>query len=281
MKKSLKKLAAVVAACTLALALSASVVPNTASAGVDCSKAGKKAGKAAIDLDGTYHAYFNFQQTDSWVFRNSWYDPELGVDGKFVGDASYDQMLTSKDVTDPVPVGGTVTDVEIKGNGTYTVGVTGLDASKLDEDASKTSLLFVSTDIPSSAKDTITISDVKVSVDGMEKWSGTPFVNLDAEEWGLYQFDVVNTYQNEGYESPTIQTPTDSIDITFTVSGFNYDNQEAAEATEEPAADTTTTGDTKSSEDKGSSATPVVVVVVIAVVVIAGAAVVITRKKKN
>lgn len=286
MRKTFKKVAATLAACTMAFALAAGVVPSAVDASVQCSKAGKKAGKADVDLAGTYHAYFGFQQTDSWVFRNAWYDPELGLDGKFKDDASYDQMLTSLDVSDPVPVGGTVTDVEIKGNGTYTVGVSGLDATKLNSDASKISLLFASTDIPSKAvKDgTITFSDVKLSVDGVEKWSGEPFTNVDAEEWGLFQMDIVNTYQNEGYESPSIMLPTDSLEITFTVSGFDNDNPEAVEEKEEPADDGNAAAPTENvnneDEKSGSSAAPIVIAI-IAVVVVAGVVVVVVKKKKN
>ena len=148
MRKSMKKVLATAAAFALTFSFAAGGVADTASASVTCSKAGKQAGKADIDLDGTYHAYFGFQQQDSWVFRNAWYDPELGLDGKsLVGDATYDQMLTTLDVSDAIPVAGTITDAEITGNGTYRVGVSGLDSSKLVQDTSKIYQIFVSTDI--------------------------------------------------------------------------------------------------------------------------------------
>lgn len=288
MRKALKRVAATLAACTMAFALAASVVPNTADAsGVDCSKAGKKAGKAELDLDGTYHAYFVFQQTDSWVFRNTWFEKTLGLDGtELKGDATFDQMLTTLEVADAIPVGGTVVDAEIKGNGTYKVGVTGFDTSKLDPDAAKISLIGVSTDIPVSAVDdgTITFSDVRLDIDGTPKFDGEqPFENLDAKDWGLYQFDIVNTYQNEGYQSPNLLLPNDSVEITFTVSGFNSDNPDAVESTGEDttAAGDSASGSTSSASSDGGSSTTAVVVVVIVVIIIAAVAVVIVKKKKS
>lgn len=282
MRKTLKKVIATVAAGTLAFALAAGVAPTTADAAVECSKAGKKAGKAEVNLDGTYHAYFGFQQTDSWTFRNAWYEPTLGMDGDSLKEpATYDQVLTTLNVSDAIPVGGTVADAEIKGNGTYTVGVTGLDVSGMVQDATKFSLIFASTDIPSKAIDdgTITISDVKLSIDGSESWSGDPYVNADAKEWGLYQFDVINTYQQDGYTSPTILMPTDSIEITFTVSGFNYDNPDAVEAEEAPAEEPAAGAATEEADDsEGGSAMPIVIAVV-AVVVIAGVVIVVKKKR--
>ena len=292
MRKALRKVAATLAACTMAFALAASVVPNTAEAGVDCSKAGKKAGKAEIDLDGTYHAYFMFQQKDSWVFRDAWFSPTLGTEGTGFGEgASFDQMLTNLNVENAIPIGGTLTDAEIKGNGTYTVSVTGIDASKLDPDAAKITMIGVSTDIPSKAIEdgTITISDVKLNIDGVTKVDGEePFFNVDAKEWGLYEFDIVNLYQNEGYQSPTVLLPNDSVEITFTVSGFNSDNTDAVASADDDtsaagddAGTSGTSGTTSSASSEGGSSTTAVVVVVIVVIIIAVVAVVIVKKKKN
>ena len=70
-----------------------------------------------------------------------------------------------------------------------------------------------------------------MSIDGKEAFSGDPYINEDTKLLKLYQFDCVNTYQNEGYENPSILTPKDSVTITFTISGFNNDNPDAVEAT--------------------------------------------------
>lgn len=287
MRKSLRKVSAAIAGCALAMALTVSAVPNTASAGVQCSKQGEKAGKAKIDLDGTYHAYFGMQQQGVWIFRNSWFEPTLGKDGTNLEKNSYDSILKSGDNGVETIEGPTVTDAEINGNGTYTVSVEGLNSQLGDEadTANVMSLLFVSTDIPSSAiKDgSIKISDVKMSIDGREVFAGEPYQNADAEEWGLFEFDCVNTYQQDGYENPSVQVPKDSVKITFTVSGFNKDNPNAVEATPTPAADTTSdaasTDTSSETEDKGSSSTTIAIVAVVAVVVIAGVIVVVKKKK--
>lgn len=286
MRKTLKKVAATLAACTMAFALAASVVPNIAEAGVDCSKAGKKAGKAEIDLDGTYHVYFNFQQKDTWIFRDTWFNPSTGKGGKDITDElPFEGMLQSSE-SGTIVSPGTVTDVEIKGNGTYKVGVTGLDDSI--GTAEEIGMIGINSDIPSKAVEdgTITISDVKLSMDGSEKWSGEPYFNEDAKEWGLCEMDIVNTWQSAGYESPTVMAPSDSIEITFTVSGFNSDNPDAVEQTEETTeggdaatAEEGTTGAEETTENSNSSAAPIVIVIIV-IVVVAGV-VVVVKKKKN
>ncbi len=292
MRKSLRKIVASVSAVALALTLAAGIVPNTASATDTCSKAGEKAGKAKINLDAPdYHAYFGFQQTGSWIFRDTWYNPDTGLNGPSLKDAgltfegsmfqSGDNGLTKFSKT-------VVTDANITGNGTYSIGVTGIDGqlSTLPDD--KISLIYVSTDIPSSAEDTIKFSDVKLTLDGADVTIPAElYVSSDAKEHGLYRLDIVNTYQTDGYESPSLIAPRDSMKITFTVSGFNADNADASatiegEATPAPTADATsaTSESGKTSESSSSSTTAVVVVVVVVVVVICGV-VVVSRKKKN
>ena len=95
MRKSLKKIVAVFAASSLALALAVGILPGVAEA-VECSDAGKKAAKAELNVDTPeYHAYFGYQQQGTWTFRNAWYDPGAGLDGTFssgVGD--YNTLMT-------------------------------------------------------------------------------------------------------------------------------------------------------------------------------------------
>lgn len=292
MKKSLRKLVASAAACTLALALAAGIIPGIAEAAVDCSKAGKKAAKAEVNLDTPeYHAYFGFQQTGSWTYRDAWYNPASGLDGKFE-DGDYNTLFT--DGGNAKIDGPVITDAVIKGNGTYTVSLTGIGGQLPADDGgeTKTSMVYVSTDMPSAITDSVTFSDVKLIIDGNEiPLAGEPYVNADAQENGLYQFDLVNTYHPEAYTSPSIVSINDSIEIQFTVSGFNVDDPDASvtAATEEPteapatsdnASSGTNTGEVdKSSDDGGSSSTTIVIVVIVAVVVIAGAVVVLRKKK--
>lgn len=298
MRKSLRKLIAGVATCSLALALAAGIMPNVAEA-VDCSKAGKKAAKAELNLDTPeYHAYFGFQQTGSWTYRDAWYNPASGLDGTSLSTGDYNTLFT--DGGNATIDGVTITDAVIKGNGTYSVSVTGLNGAIPADDGAdiKTSLVYVSTDIPSSAIGTLNFTDVKLIVDGAEIAlpSPEPYVNADAQELGLYQFDLVNTYHPEAYTSPSILAMNDSVEIQFTVSGFNTDDPDAvlAEPTEEPTQEPATsdgssaTSDTEnnagsstdSSKEDSSSSTTTIVIVVVVIVVIAGAAFFLMKKKK-
>lgn len=286
MRKSFRKITAGFAASALALTLAATMVPSVASA-VNVSKDGKAAAKAEFDPAGTYHAYFGFQQTQSWIFRDEWYSEELGKSGTNLGDSTFENLSQSGDVTTAIE-GATVTDAEITGNGTYTVGVEGLDGCLTATADAVISMIYVDTDVPVSAKDTFQISDVKLVLD--DKTQTLPeeiFFNEEAQgESGLIRFDPVNTYQKDKGEyadCPSIVTPNNSIKITFTVSGMANDNPDAVEATPTPAAedDAAASDDKSEAKDSDSSISPVVVAgIVVAVVVIAGVVVVVTKKKK-
>ena len=291
MRKSLRKVAATLSALTLALAVTATAVPTDVSAAT--SKAGKKAAKAAFDADGTYHAYFGLQETGTWIFRDEWYSDTLGIDGKDMKKANltFDNGTLFQSGTDGVTAieGTQVQDVEIKGNGTYTVGVSNLN-NALDtkgDSETKISMIYVDTDIPMTAKDNpVTISDVKLTCDGKEiSLPSEPFFPSEyTDESGLLRFDAMNSYQKDKGEyadSPDITVvPTDSIQITFTVSGFNSDNPDAvapADDASSASSDANTTSDTSTTSSKKSS--PVVPIVIV-VVVVAVVAVVVVKKKK-
>lgn len=290
MRKSLRKVAATLSALTLALAVTATAVPTDVSAAT--SKAGKKAAKAAFDADGTYHAYFGIQETGTWIFRDEWYSDTLGIDGKDMKKANltFDNGTLFQSGTDGVTAieGTQVQDVEIKGNGTYTVGVSNLNnALDTKGDAeTKISMIYVDTDIPMTAKDNpVTISDVKLTCDGKEiSLPSEPFFPSEyTDESGLLRFDAMNSYQKDKGEyadSPDITVvPTDSIQITFTVSGFNSDNPDAvapADDASSASSDANTTSDASTTSSKKSS--PVVPIVIVVVVVVV--AVVVVKKKK-
>lgn len=291
MRKSLRKVAATLSALTLALAVTATAVPADVSAAT--SKVGKKAAKAAFDADGTYHAYFGLQETGTWIFRDEWYSDTLGIDGKDMKKANltFDNgTLFQSGKNGVTAIEGTqVQDVEIKGNGTYTVGVSNLN-NALDtkgDSETKISMIYVDTDIPMTAKDNpVTISDVKLTCDGKEiSVPSEPFFPSEyTDESGLLRFDAMNSYQKDKGEyadSPDITVvPTDSIQITFTVSGFNSDNPDAvapADDASSASSDANTTSDASTTSSKKSS--PVVPIVIV-VVVVAVVAVVVVKKKK-
>lgn len=289
MRKSIRKIIAIASASVMALTFAVTSAPN-ASAGT-ISKAAKEAAKAAFDASGktTYHAYFGLQQTESWIFRDEWYQEENGLNGTNLPDGAYEGKLyhSENNALTAVP-GATVTDAEIKGNGVYTVSVKDLGGVLTSAESSqqaKMSMLYVSTDIPMSAyKDgKIQVTDWKLKIDNTSvTLQDDIFVPTEyTDESGLFRLDPFNSYQKDqgAYPGcPSVRTPNDSVEITFKVSGFDVDNPDAVEATPTPAADasSSSSGSSSSSSISGGA---VAAIVVVAVVVIAGIVVVVKRKK--
>lgn len=281
MRKSIKRMIATVSACVMALAFATSVVPNTALAANDPTEEAIAAGKATLNLDegAEYNAYLLFQVQESWVYRNSWFEKDTGRES-----AIWNQVSSSLNVTDPFKVDGDIQDAVIKGNGTYTVKVENLNGSLTSPGGTTPStepvlsILGISTDIP--MNDTIKFSDVKVKIDGGAEKTATEVVyDDDAKDApGTITVDLVNAYHEEYAQMTGLTVPQSSLEITFTVSGFNYDNPDAVEAT--PEATEAADNGSADSEKSGMSTTAVVVIVVVAVVVIAGV-VVVTKKKKK
>ena len=150
-------------------------------------------------------------------------------------------------------------------------------------------MIYVDTDIPMAAKDNpVTISDVKLLCDGKEiSVPSDPFYPTEyTDESKLLRFDAMNSYQKDKGEyadSPDITVvPTDSIQIQFTVSGFNSDNPDAvAESADATSAssDANTTSDASTTSTTSKKSSPVVPIVIV-VVVVAVVAVVVVKKKK-
>lgn len=297
MRKSFKRIAASLAAAALAFAVMATAVPAGVSA-TEVSKAGKKAAKADFDPDGTYHAYFGLQEKGTWIFRDEWYSKTLGIDGDDLKKANltYDQGTLFQSGQDGVvPIEGTVVqDAEITGNGTYTVGVSGINGSLAANDSETAiSMLYVVTDIPSKAKDNpVTISDWKLKIDGKDIslpsdiFFPTEYIDIGK----MIRFDPMNAYQKDKGEYPDspdiISPPNDSVEITFTVSGFNSDNADAVEgltalgggSSDDASADAGTTSGAEASSSSSSPVVPIVIVVVVVAIIVV---VVVVKKKQS
>ncbi len=326
MRKSFKKMIAGALTGVMALSLSLGLAGNIASA--DVSKAGKEAAKKEYDPSGTYHAYIGFQQTGNWIFRDEWTHPESGLNGTSLeegmdgvglrSDAEYKPLIDSEKTqkldwnTDvlrssdyPFKVDGEIHDAEIKGNGTYTVKIDGLNgilndfkADDTSPDDVKLSMIYVNTDIPLAALDQgLKITNVKLLLDGNE-YSGLPADTFYPSEYNdeskLVRFDAVNTYQtNQGAypDGPTdvAPQPTDSLAIQFDVEGMAQDNPDAV--AEEPAAaessgsDANASGGSAAASDddtpNGIPGSTVVIVVVILVAVVAVITVVMNLTKRK
>ncbi len=277
MRKSFRKVLSTALACTLALAATITMMPAISSA-ADIQK-GVKVDKK-VDLDNPdYNVYFAFQTDPNYSFRNAWFDTYGKYDKK---NPFFDQITGWDDNNEAVKLDGTFTDAHITGNGTYTVGVSGLNNSLETQKAFR--LLFMSTDIPASAKDTIKFSDIKVSIDGIEKISNCEeFLDPDSlKKPKCLDVDIINVYNETIKELYTdTQIPTDSCTITFTISGFNKDNPDAVATTPTPASansDATVTSDADADSTSSSPIVPIVVVIVVVVVVVV---VVVAKKKKK
>lgn len=243
-----------------------------------------------FDPNGTYHAYIGVQ-TPTWVFRNAWDDAAYGKDS-----GCFDQMGFVDG--EWVAQGGSFTDVEITGNGTYTVAVNGYDFSGTFQDQpilgadGLFNLLFVSTDLP--VNDAVVISNVVLKMDGKEiTTQAEAFMDPDSKE--VQKVLLANIWNNEIADLPFYSAPKESIEISFDVSGFANDAVVAepeateapaadtsadatVEATEAPAADTQTSAD---AEESGSNTTMIIIIVVAVVAVAAIAAGVVVSKKKK
>lgn len=291
MRKTLKKIAATISASVLLAAVGITIVPNTADAVTVVSKAGKKAGKAEFDPAGTYHAYFGLQQTQTWNFRDPWYSDSLGIDGTtFEGTGCTFNDFCHSGTDGPEKLEGTITDAEITGNGFYTVSLEGINGGLASTDPeANLAMIYVDTDIPVSAKDTIQISDVKLYMDDMPiTLPEELFYNWEEEEESkLIRFDVVNSYQkDQGYytDSPSVIPASDSIKITFKISGMANDNPDAVEPTPTPVPETNdsdASGEVDNSSDSSSGMSPLLICgIVVVIIVVIGGVIVVTKKKK-
>ncbi|MCD7731540.1 MAG: hypothetical protein LUI05_08625 [Oscillospiraceae bacterium] len=219
--------------------------------------------------EGTYHAYLGVQSA-SYTFRNAWNEPSYGQG--VVGDDGmvYFDQLTGWEGSTALNKGGDFTDVEITGDGTYTVGVTNFDFGS-DESLN---LLFVSTDIPIDSG--ITISDVKIKMDGSTKYTFDEAF-LSPDETTYLQPMAINIWNDDLGGSDGLFgyiMPTDSIEIEFTVSGMGdaVASTDTASDDAAPAADTTAT----TSATTGNTA----VAAIASVMAVAGVAAVISKKRK-
>lgn len=214
-----------------------------------------------VSAADTYHAYLGVQTNPSWIFRNKWNDESFGKD-------TYDSFNTLSKDGAPADIAGTFTDVEITGDGTYKVSLTGADLSGED----LFSLLFVSTDIPVDAG--ISITNVNVIIDGQNKYTfDEGYIPEDTGEY--IQVQARNIWNDDlGKEDGLFgyTMPSDSVEMEFTVSGMGSGAAAADTSADAPAADTTTT----TSPTTGN----IPAAVMLSVLAVSGTAAVISRKRK-
>ena len=237
----------------------------------------------------TYNAYI-FVQTAPYSFRNKWSDADYGKETEFFnkfivwggndietfpehedkfsdeinGDAGY--------IFEP-----TYTDVTIDGDGTYKVGMTDFDWSL--DGATGFNLLGVSTDVPYS--ESVTISDVKVIVDGTEAATyAEGYIDSEEGKKGYVCLLLANIWNSE-IESYVGAYPTSSIEIEFTIAGVD-----APEAPADPEPEAPTDPEPEAPANPGDSSKPNAgtgaegLALVAGVAVLAAGAVVVAKKRK-
>lgn len=277
MKKNIKKLTALLLTATLALS-AFSVSP---------AQAAKKK-KAAFDPNGKYHATLGIQTcTNLWLTHMGYY--EKSQNSYYNTENADKLMYKDKETNKDTAATGTLTNTEIAGNGTYTVKLEGLDSMN-ETDISQ---LHIATDIP--LNDKVKFTDVKASINGKEILSfdeGVPENEEPYLQGGMvilllnhWRAELVKEVAAKGLPEAVESgwkllqgTGNESVEITFTVSGFDYDNPDAVAADETPASDTqTSSGETDNSSD--NSAVPVLPIAAAVIILIVIGGVIIVRRK--
>jgi hypothetical protein len=100
------------------------------------------------------------------------------------------------------------------------------DASEF-ADQDYMNLIFLSTDIPNSGE--ITISDIVLNVDGQTP-SISPILSPDSVDY--VNMLIQNIWNDDVKTIGYYSVPPTDMSITFTVSGFNYDNPNAIDETD-------------------------------------------------
>ncbi len=226
---------------------------------------------ATFDPSAKYNAYIGFQ-TPSYSFRNEWYEASYGL------GTDYFNQATGWESDVAVQKQGTISDVVIDGNGTYRVSITDLGSWMADEiNASDNGIfncLFISTDIPVDAD--VEITNVKLIIDGSTKHTDkVAFLNPDAKDY--INILIQNIWNDEKAEISYYAAPTSSLEMEFTISGFDYDN--ASQSNDD--ADTNADANTDGNAEKGGIDPIVVVVIVVVVVAVVAAVVVVSKKNKK
>lgn len=246
-----------------------------------------------------YHAALGIQTaTQIWIQRWGYYDSSFN---EYYDTENYDKLYDSHETF----YDGVFEDVEIKGNGTYTVALT--DADFAGE--TTVSQLHVATDIPVTESEKLQFTNVILTVNGNEVVQFDEAVMEDEDSY-LQGGAVILVYNHwrdslvknlsgmgkgednsNGWE--VLQgTGSDNVSVTFTVSGLPYDNEEQLAAKEiakgmeenigaaGESSQTLKKADASSLEESTLGTAQIAGIVVIAVVAII-LIIIINRKKKG
>ena len=245
-----------------------------------------------IDKNGTYNAYLMLQ-TPNWTFRNAWDDEFYGMNGsswEALG-LTWGQYLVHQD--HPGESWGTITDAVIAGNGTYSVSITDFGTIFADDFAAAGqdyfNIIAISTDLPAGAN--VVITDVQLIIDGQVRHT-YPEAYINEESSGSLQILIQNIWNSDVKEISYYPAPTQSLEIKFTISGFDYDQakddpnenpgENPGDATEPTdPADPSDPGDNGGSDNGDNDSIVIYIVVGVVVVAVIAVVVVLFLKKKK
>lgn len=241
-----------------------------------------------------YHAALGIQTaTQIWIQRWGYYHESFN---EFYDTTNFDKLYDSQKQF----YNGTFEDVEIKGNGTYTVSLN--NAEFMGE--TTVSQLHVATDIPVAESEKLTFSDVKLEINGNEILKFDTAVMENEENYmqggavilllNHWREELIATLQTMGRGEDSSNgwellqgSGMENVSVTFTVSGLSYDNEEQVESKEDGAENGTvlSAADKKTSaedakKEKGDTAHTVAVVVFAIVVVCTLIGVILHYKKR-
>lgn len=250
---------------------------------------------ASVDTDGKYHAALGLRtDTDKNIYRMAYYHK------KSTGTEKW-KHLAMGDYSSPdyQEVAGKFTDVEIKGNGKYTVSLENADFMG----ETSFSRMQVSTDIPNTGK--ITFSDMVVKINGSEVARfDKPVIDQHEDAKGNCCLLVINKDREgfSGLDADCVPSGTENkISISFKVAGFSYKKGETPKPSSTPKPKPTDTPKPKASKTPVPEATasvepaadlqrpvvdeeirPVVIIsiIVVAVIAVIGITFSVTKRKK-
>lgn len=182
-----------------------------------------------------YHAAMGIQTaTQIWIQRWGYYE---GSQNEYYDTEDYDKLYDShKKFYD-----GTFEDVEIRGNGTYTVALK--DADFAGEET--VSQLHIATDIPVAESEKLQFTDIKLEVNGNQVLQFDQAVMEDEEDYmqggavillfNHWRDGLIETLKGMGKGEDSSNgwdilqgSGAETVSITFTVSGLPYDNEESS-----------------------------------------------------
>lgn len=206
-----------------------------------------------------YHAAMGIQTaTQIWIQRWGYYE---GSQNEYFGTDNYGKLYDSqKNFYE-----GTFEDVEIKGNGTYTVSLKNADFAG----ETTISQLHIATDIPVEDSQDLQYTDIKLEVNGTEIVTFDEAIMEDEDNYlqggavillfNHWRDKLIETLGSKGRGEDSANgwdllqgAGSDNISITFTISGLPYDNETTIEAAEEDKGSVLTASQDISGKSKKS-----------------------------